>query len=178
MPVVAGLPIWGLLYFQAVKAPAVRLTGPLATGASVYTACATCHGTDGGGSSAAYKFIDNSVWQTFPKIEDQIRFVYNGTAGFRGLPYGNPDRPGGPRIGGAKGLMPPWGPKGNGLTDVEIVAAICHERHTLGAPSDPALKRAAETELVDWCSADGKKWIEVEEKGLIKMGVDITAANA
>jgi mono/diheme cytochrome c family protein len=178
MPVVAGLPIWGLMYFTAIKAPKVRLTGPLAEGAVVYGKCSSCHGTDGGGG-VGYAFVNNAVWQTFPKIEDQIRFVYQGTKGFRDLPYGNPDRPGGVRKGGAKGAMPNWGTKSGGeLTDVELVAVICHERHTLGTPSDPALKAAAEKELLDWCSADGKKWLEVEEKGLEKMEVDITAANA
>jgi mono/diheme cytochrome c family protein len=178
MPVVAGLPIWGLLYFQAIKAPKVRLTGPLAEGSAVYNKCSSCHGTDGGGG-VGYKLIDNSVWQTFPTIEDQIRFVYSGTKGVRGLPYGSADRPGGQRIGGAKGLMPNWGEKTGGeLTDKELVAVICHERHTLGAPTLPALKAAADKELETWCSPEGKKWIEMEEKGLAKMGVDITAANA
>jgi mono/diheme cytochrome c family protein len=177
MPVVAGLPLWGLLYFQAVKAPPVRLTGPVAQGSVLYAKCASCHGTDGGGN-AGYKFVDNSVWLTFPTIEQQIRFVYNGTAGFRGLPYGAADRPGGFRVGGARkaGDMPPWGStKPGGLSDGELVAVICHERHTLGSPTDPTRQAAAATELATWCSPDGKKWIEVEERGLEKMGVDISA---
>jgi mono/diheme cytochrome c family protein len=178
MPVVAGLPIWGLLYFQAIKAPKVEVTGPLAEGAAVYNKCVSCHGADGGGG-VGYGFVNNSLWQTFPTIEDQIRFVYQGTKGVRGLPYGAADRPGGQRIGGAKGAMPNWGQKSGGeLTDPELVAVICHERQSLGLPSIPALKLAAEKELAAWCSPEGKKWLEMEEKGLEKMGVDITAANA
>jgi mono/diheme cytochrome c family protein len=178
MPVVAGLPIWGLMYFMAIKAEKVRVTGPLAEGAQVYNNCAACHGTDGGGGSG-YSFQNNSVWLTFPTIEQQIRYVYNGTKGFKGLPYGSPDRPGGSRIGGVKGNMPNWGEKSGGsLTDPELVSVICHERHTLAPPSDAALKAAAEKELETWCSPEGKKWLEVEEKGLIKMEVDLKAGNA
>jgi mono/diheme cytochrome c family protein len=179
MPVVAGLPIWGLMYFMAIKAPKVRVTGPLAEGARVYITCSACHGTDGGGGSG-YPFVNNSLWKTFPTIEEQIRYVYHGTKGVKGLPYGSPDRPGGQRIGGARGNMPNWGLKtsGGSLTDAEIVAAICHERHELASPTEAALKPAAEKELELWCSPEGKKWLEVEEKGLEKMGVDITAANA
>jgi mono/diheme cytochrome c family protein len=178
MPVVAGLPIWGLLYFQAIKAPKVRVTGPLAEGAAVYNKCVSCHGAEGGGG-VGYSFVNNSLWQTFPTIEEQISYVYHGTKGVRGLPYGAADRPGGVRIGGVKGAMPNWGQKSGGeLTDPELVAVICHERQTLALPSIPALKKAAETELAAWCSPEGKKWLEVEEKGLEKMGVNIIAANA
>jgi mono/diheme cytochrome c family protein len=179
MPVVAGLPIWGLMYFLAIKAPKVRATGPLAEGAQVYSACASCHGTEGGGGYG-YPFVNNSLWQTFPTIEEQIRYVYNGTKGVKGLPYGSPDRPGGPHVGGVRGNMPNWGIKTTGgtLTDAQMVAVICHERHGLAAPTIPALKPSADKELALWCSPDGKKWLEVEEKGFDKMGINTTAANA
>jgi mono/diheme cytochrome c family protein len=178
MPVVAGLPIWGLMYFLAIKAPQVRVTGPLAEGSQVYASCATCHGTDGGGGYG-YPFVNNALWLTFPTIEQQITYVYYGTKGVKGLPYGSSDRPGGPHVGGARGNMPNWGVKSGGeLTDDQLVAVICHERHVLASPTLPALKPAAEKELELWCSPEGKKWLEVEEKGLEKMGVDITAANA
>jgi mono/diheme cytochrome c family protein len=174
MPVVVGLPVWGFMYLRAIKAPEPKVTGPLAGGAVVYGKCASCHGSDGAGG-VGYAFTNNALWLTFPTIEEQIRYVYQGTKGFKGVGYGNPDRPGGQRIGGAKGAMPNWGAKSGGeLTDAELVEVICHERHTLAPPTDPALKAAAEKEAEEWCSADGKHWLEVEEEGLDKMGVDLS----
>jgi mono/diheme cytochrome c family protein len=176
MSVVAILPVWGFMYFHAVNPAPKTVTGPLAGGAAVYSKCASCHGSAGAGG-VGYSFLNNSLWQTFPTIEEQIRYVYQGTKGFQDQPYGNPDRPGGQRIGGAKGVMPLWGSSAGGeLSDAELVEVICHERHTLAKPSLPELKEAAEAELEAWCSPEGEKWLEVEEAGLEEMGVDISAA--
>ena len=84
---------------------------------------------------------------TFPHIEDQLRFVYYGTALYNiaGVAdYGNPDRPAGAHLTGARGPMPAWGERANGeLTDPELLAVVCHERYTLGG-ADETVEYAAE----------------------------------
>ena len=111
--------------------------------------------------------------KTFPKIEDQINFVYHGTAGYQGEAYGNPARG---RVGGVKGQMPTQATKlGGALSDAEIVAVICHERYGSvgGVDAASAAKPEYVKEAEEWCTAGGAKWLEVEEGGLAKAGVDI-----
>jgi mono/diheme cytochrome c family protein len=172
MPVVVFLPLWLWMYVLATQKPPVKVTGPLKDGAVVYNSCASCHGADGGGG-VGYQLSGGSLVKTFPKIEDQINFVYNGTKGYSGIPYGNPARG---RIGGAKGQMPVWGAKlpGNQLTDPQLVAVICHERYSLGGvDAVTAAKAEYVKEAADWCSADGAKWLQVEEKGIAATGVKL-----
>lgn len=175
MPVVVFLPLWLWMYVLATQKPEVVVTGPLKEGVVVYNNCSSCHGADGSGG-VGYPLYNGSVVKTFPKIEDQINFVYNGTKGFSGKPYGDPNRAGGARIGGQKGQMPNWGEKtGGALSDAELVAAICHERYSLGGvDAVTAAKPDYVKEQTDWCSADGVKWLAVEEKGIAAgAGVDL-----
>jgi hypothetical protein len=51
---------------------------------------------------------------------------------------------------------------GGGLTDAEILAALCEERYTL-AGADAAGKYLKE--YTDYCTADGAKWLAVEAGG-------------
>jgi mono/diheme cytochrome c family protein len=174
MPVVIFLPLWMWMYVLATQKPPVVVTGPLKEGAVVYNKCASCHAADGGGG-VGYQLSGGSLVKTFPKIEDQINYVYNGsssTKGYQGKPYGDPARG---RIGGAKGKMPAWGNKvGGELTDAEMVAAICHERYSLGGvDAVTAAKPEYVKEAADWCSADGAKWQAVEEKGIEKAGIKL-----
>lgn len=164
MPVVVFLPLWLWMYVLATTKPEVVVTGPLKEGAVLYNVCAGCHGAAGGGG-VGYQLSEGSLVKTFPKIEDQINFVYNGTKGYNGKPYGDPARG---RIGGNKGQMPTQGLKpGGALTDAEIVAVICHERYTLGGVDAlNAAKPAYVKEAEEWCTPGGAKWTEVEEKGL------------
>ena len=108
-----------------------------AIGAETYGSCATCHGGNGGGG-VGYPFTDGEVLKTFPHIEDQLRFVYYGTAQYDAAGvdiYGDPDREGGPHLPGATGRDAGVG-SGNGeLTDAEILGVVCHERYTSAAPT-------------------------------------------
>lgn len=157
MATLSLLPIWGFMYLQGVKPEAKVVSGPLGDGAEVYNsaACASCHGAAGGGG-VGRQLSKGEVRLTFPHIEDQLNFVYDGTNGFRGAgltEYGNPDRPGGVRGTGSFGVMPSQGAKsGGGLTESEILAVVCHERFTIDgvAPTDPAV--VEEFEL--WCSEE------------------------
>ena len=169
MPVLAALPLWAFLYVNAMTRQPRKITGPLAQGAQVYVsgACVSCHGS-GGEGGVGRKLSEGEVLKTFPNIEDQIRFVYNGNKGYYGKPYGDPNRAGGPHIAGnggqyVSGAMPAQGAAAGGaLTDVQILAVLCEERYTLSG-ADPLGKYLKE--YTDYCTADGTKWAAVEAGG-------------
>ncbi|HYN34002.1 MAG TPA: hypothetical protein VES40_15365 [Ilumatobacteraceae bacterium] len=159
MATLSLMPIWGFMYVRAVTAPPVVVEGPLGIGAEVYSSCASCHGAAGGGG-VGYPFEGQAVLQTFPHIEDQIRYVYYGTEGFNAAGidiYGNPDRPGGPHITGERGVMPAFGSQ---LTEYEIIGVVCHERYTLGGADPTSEEWAAEFEA--WCAPDAPIFDAVE----------------
>ena len=158
------MPLWAFMYAKAVTTQEREATGPLAEGAVVYGNCASCHGAAGEGvSSLGYQFSEGEVLKTFPNIEDQIRFVYWGSANYQlaGVEvYGDPNREGGPHIAGERGAMPQQGPDAAGaLTDSELLGVVCHERFVLGgAEGDDAY----DAEFEQWCSPDSELWAEVE----------------
>ena len=152
MLALSALPIWAILYARSVTTQAKEVAGPLGVGAEVYSGCASCHGTDGGGvAGLGYQFSNGEVLKTFPNIEDQLRYVYFGTDNYNlaGVEiYGDPNRDGGAHITGVRGLMPG---QGGGLLDDEILSVVCHERYTLGG-ADPAAEYLEEFEK--WCSEE------------------------
>lgn len=138
------LPVWAFMYLRAVTPQAVEAVGPLAAGAETYNVCSSCHG-GGGEGGVGYPFANGEVIKTFPHIEDQLRFVYFGSQAYQDAGveiYGNPDRPGGPHVTKARGVMPA---QGGALTDVEILNVVCHERYTLGGYEEGM-------EYEKWCS--------------------------
>jgi len=162
------LPVWAFMYARAVTTQAVEATGPLALGEENYSVCASCHGADGGGG-VGYAFTGGSVLETFPHIEDQIRWVYFGTPGYNAAGveiYGNPDREGGPHLAGALGNMTGQSVNTDGaLTDYELLGVVCHERYTLGG-ADPGGDYAEEYET--WCSEDSEIFADLEGGGDIR----------
>jgi mono/diheme cytochrome c family protein len=162
MAALSIMPIWALMYARAVTEQPEEAAGPLGMGAEVYSGCAGCHGPTGGGG-AGYAFTGGEVLQTFPHIEDQLRYVYFGTAEYNlaGVDvYGNPDREGGAHVAGALGVMPQQGSTvGGSLTDYEILAVVCHERYALGG-ADPAADFAEEFET--WCSEESEIFLALE----------------
>ena len=153
------LPLWAFMYVRALTPTADRIAGPLGDGASVYTGCSSCHGSRGEGG-VGYQFSQGEVLKTFPHIEDQLRWVDNGTDAYvtAGIEiYGDPNRPGGAHIAKAKGVMPAQ--KGQ-LTDAQILAVVCHERFTLGG-ADPLGPN--ETEFNNWCAEDSPAWTALED---------------
>ena len=159
MATLSLMPVWGFMYVRAVTEPPEVIEGPLGIGTEIYSSCASCHGAAGGGG-VGYAFSGGSVLQTFPHIEDQIRYVYYGTEGYNaeGVEiYGNPDREGGPHVTGNLGVMPAFGGQ---LTQYEIVAVVCHERYTLGG-ADPTSEEWAE-EYETWCSEESPVFAELE----------------
>jgi mono/diheme cytochrome c family protein len=147
------LPIWLFMYVRSVtEAPAVA-SGPLGVGTELYSGCQSCHGSNGEGG-VGRQFSEGEVTKTFPHIEDQLRFVYFGTAEYNlaGVSsYGNPDREGGPHLTQSLGVMPGQGSTvGGDLTDDEVLAVVCHERYDLGG-ADPQSDAYIE-EFEHWCS--------------------------
>ncbi len=157
MPVLALLPLWALMYAQAMRPVDKELVGPLATGEEIYSQCSSCHGAEGGGG-VGYPFVDGSVLATFPSLEDQVAFVASGSQPFAGQPYGDPNRPGGARIGLARNgsPMPAFGTT---LSEAELVAVICHERYTLGGGDETG------EEFLQWCAEDAPGFLEAEAAG-------------
>jgi hypothetical protein len=167
MAALGFLPIWGFMYARAVTAQPVEAAGPLAVGEETYAGCQSCHGANGEGGSGR-QFSDGEVLLTFPHIEDQLRFVYFGTAGYNAAgvdSYGNPDREGGPHLTGSLGEMPPQGAEAGGsLTDAEILGVVCHERYALGG-ADEGGDFAEEFEK--WCSEESELFAELEAAGTL-----------
>jgi mono/diheme cytochrome c family protein len=164
MAALSLMPIWIFLYVRSLtEAPEVA-SGPLGIGAEVYGTCSSCHGASGEGG-VGRPFAEGEVLATFPHIEDQLRFVYFGTAEYNvaGVEsYGNPEREGGPHVAGSLGPMPPQGANAGGdLTDEEILAVVCHERYTLGGADPTSEEFVAEFE--DWCSEEAPAFLAVEE---------------
>ena len=145
------LPIWGFIYVRGVQPIERKVVGPLGEGAAVYANCQSCHGPDGAGG-AGRPLKDGEVLKTFPKIEDQLNFVYNGSAKYKAAGVaviGDPNRAGGAHTPLAYNgnPMPQQGSKAGGaLTDAQILAVVCHERYTLAGGDE------ASEEFTKWCS--------------------------
>lgn len=99
-PVLALLPLWGVLYVASVQPPPAGDTDPLVIGEEAYTAlgCSGCHGADGGGGTGA-KLSGGEVIKTFADPLSQAYWIHYGAkdGGARSDgTYGDLDRPGGP----------------------------------------------------------------------------------
>ena len=170
MATLSLMPVWGFMYVRALTDAGEVAEGPLSEGAEVYSNCASCHGA-GGGGGVGYAFEGGEILNTFPHIEDQIRYVYYGTEGYNiagvGI-YGNPDRVGGAHETGAQGVMPAFSSQ---LSAEEIIAVVCHERYTLGG-ADPTSEQF-ETEYEEWCSAEAPVFAAFAEGELELDGDDV-----
>jgi Cytochrome c len=168
MSALSMLPIWGFLYLRGVQPQPEEASGPLAIGAEVYKKqCAGCHQANGQGG-AGRPFWKGEVLKTFPKIEDQLNFVYNGSnlyeaAGITAI--GDPNREGGPHVplGYKPGaVMPAQGANAKGaLTDEEILSVVCHERYKLGGAKETDEQWEAEYEK--WCSPEAEMFLLLED---------------
>ena len=113
MAALSLLPIWVFMYVRVGHRRRRRsATGPLGVGAEVYSTCASPATAPPARAASAGRSPTARCSQTFPHIEDQLRFVYFGTAEYNlaGVEiYGNPDREGGPHLAGSFGVMPAAG---------------------------------------------------------------------
>jgi hypothetical protein len=162
MSALALLPVWAFMYARAVTTQAEEAAGPLGEGELIYGNCASCHGGAGGGG-VGYAFTEGEVISTFPNIEDQLRYVYFGTAEYQLADiavYGDPEREGGARETGALGVMPAQGSEAGGaLTDYEILGVVCHERYVLGGAAE---MEEYEGEFETWCSEESELYEALE----------------
>lgn len=101
-PVLAFLPLWGIIYLSSVQPPPAGESDPLVIGKAVYTAdCASCHQPDGSGASTGgpgQQLTDGHVLKTFPDPLEQVYWEHYGAidGGARADgTYGDPDREGG-----------------------------------------------------------------------------------
>lgn len=166
MAALSMLPIWAFMYVRALTQPPEVAAGPLGVGEATFAgSCASCHGATGGGGSGR-PLADGEVNETFPNIEDHLRFVYFGTEQYNltGVAsYGDPDREGGARTAGSFGAaMPGQGAAAGGdLGDAEILAVVCHERFGLpGSPEETDDEAAEEFEL--WCAEEAPAFLALE----------------
>ncbi|MBI4884858.1 MAG: hypothetical protein HY826_12475 [Actinobacteria bacterium] len=153
------LPVWAFMYVRALQPVTAQAQGPLGEGAAVFASCSSCHGAAGEGIGTAYAFKDGAVMATFPHIEDQLRWVKYGTEAYvaAGVEiYGDPNREGGARIAGASGGVMPAAAAALGLTDVEILAVVCHERYTLAGGDVTGV------EYEKWCGETSEIFLALE----------------
>ena len=159
MATLSLLPVWGFMYFLAIKPPEKVVEGPIAKGIEVWGGCAGCHGGAGQGGAGRVLYQGESL-KTFPHIEDMLNFVYTGSQAYvaAGLKvYGNPDREGGAHapLSYNGNPMPMQGEKAGGaLTEAEILAVVCHIRYDLSGADKADEKWAAEYE--HWCSSQSE----------------------
>jgi mono/diheme cytochrome c family protein len=126
MPVLLVLPFWAMVYMGAFAEPGGD-SGPR-TGPQIYASagCGSCHGPAGGGGVGP-KLSGGETKLTFPNVEDMVKWVAEGSSPSRGKPYGDPNRPGGPRPA-ASGGMPAFGTQ---LTPEEITTVVEYVREQL-----------------------------------------------
>ncbi|MCB0991870.1 MAG: c-type cytochrome [Acidimicrobiales bacterium] len=130
LPVLFLLPVWGITYVQMMADEEVTEVTALSEGAQVYNArgCAGCHGA-GGGGGVGYPFTEGSVLLTFPTIDPMLDWIAAGTTEWGvGNVIGDPNRPGGPHIAGARAVMPGF----SQLSEHEIYAVARYVREQLG----------------------------------------------
>ena len=150
--VMVFLPVWAIFYVGMLEPPDSEELILIENGATVYSTCASCHGSDGSGSATGRQLDDGELLLTFPSkpgfdgLAHHLSWVYNGTSGTQRLGfdhYGDPDRPGGQRevnsfASGMSGF--------SNLGLEELVSVVYYERATHGGLD--AEKAAHEEEML------------------------------
>ncbi len=126
------LPFWGIVYALTLDKPSPTVAGPLTQGQTEFTTCGACHGSTGGGGVGP-KLAGGAVLSQFPKIQDHLYWVMEGSAGFQQLgiktfgAHNSPVEPG----------MPSWA---DALTPTQLIGVVRYERETLsGQKVTPAI---------------------------------------
>jgi mono/diheme cytochrome c family protein len=167
MATLGVMPIVLFMYIRGLTPQVAEATGPVADGAELFNACASCHSADGSGG-AGRQLSEGDVLLTFPKIEWQLNLVDTGSRPHAGVVYGDPNRPDGPHIGLAYNgnEMPAQGiAHGGALTDAQILAVVCHERYDLPGNADPTDEAWVE-EYEKWCSPDSVIYAGLQDGSL------------
>lgn len=126
----AAVPVWAFFFAGTFVVPKSTVETEAALGARLFTAnCSTCHLANGAGKEGGG--VGRPLWKgqvelTFLKAEQQVAFVRHGSCGL-GVPYGNPDRPGGQH----KAIMGMPAFPETALTESQLNAIITYERSVL-----------------------------------------------
>ena len=126
----AAVPVWAFFFAGTFVVPKSTVETEAALGARLYTAnCSTCHLANGAGKEGGG--VGRPLWKgqvelTFLKAQQQVAFVRHGSCGL-GVPYGNPDRPGGQH----KAIMGMPAFPETALTENQLHAIITYERSVL-----------------------------------------------
>jgi mono/diheme cytochrome c family protein len=142
MPVIALLPVWAIVYYNAVQSPPAGADDPLTIGQQVYSAnCAACHGATGGGGTGPA--LDNGdATTTFPNPYEMVHWIaFGAKEGARpDGTYGDPKRSGGAhRLSTFPAAMPGWK---DSLSTEELAAVTMYVRQVIDE-ADPASKEEA-----------------------------------
>lgn len=141
-PVLAALPLWGFIYYFAIKPAPAGANDPIAIGSVVYSQnCAGCHLANGAGASAGgtgQQLNDGHVLATFPDPLQMVHWISYGAAGGARAngTYGDPKRPGGAmNINTLTAAMPNFDTT---LTPEQIAAVTIYVRESIsgGKPAD------------------------------------------
>jgi mono/diheme cytochrome c family protein len=129
MPVLVAIPLWAFFFPAAFsKHQKAVVTDPITIGNQVYhSSCSTCHGSNGeGGVGPALHAGVAAI--TFPKVQDHIDWVKNGSVGLaKNAPYGDPNRAGGQHVA-SKNDMPGFA---SSLSPTQIADVVAYERTKL-----------------------------------------------
>jgi hypothetical protein len=158
LPVIAALPIWAMSFAGTMQQPEVEDI-LLIDAELVYGSCAGCHGGNGGGG-VGYALSDGEVLATFPNVIDQLAHTARGSDAIAGQQYGDPDRPGGARVAGDRGLMPA---QQASLSLIELEIVVFHERAILAGE--------------DTSSPEYQEWIEHMRETIESDGLDAGEIN-
>ncbi len=153
LPVIAALPIWALSFAGTMQQPESEDI-LLIDAELVYGSCAGCHGGNGGGG-IGYAFSDGEILATFPEAIDHMAHTARGSDAIAGEAYGDPNRAGGGRISGERGLMPA---QMASLSLIELELVVFHERAILGGE--------------DTSSPGYQEWMEHMREEIETVGLD------
>jgi mono/diheme cytochrome c family protein len=131
MPVLIGLPLWGIIYLGAFGNRAkANANDPVAIGGTLFSAnCATCHGANGEGGVGP-QLNSGQVLRVWPKVADHVNWVKTGGAPYVGKTIGATNIP-----VPANSVMPGFA---SSLSDLQIRQVVCYERVTFGGEKESA----------------------------------------
>jgi len=124
VPVLALLPLWGVVYALTLDPPTPTEPGPLDLGAETYAGkgCSGCHGAGGAGAGAVPGLA--ATPEDFAVPGDMVSWLALGSPGYQALGI-EEYAPGKPVAGG----MPGWA---DSLTAEELMSVVLHERTEYG----------------------------------------------
>ena len=131
MPLLAALPLWGIIYLGAFgnRNPAAA-NDPAVVGGQLFAAnCSSCHGANGEGGVGP-KLAGGEVVKTWPKVADHVSWVRTGGTPFIGKTYGAQGH-----TVPANNVMPAFA---GTLTDTQIAQVVCYERVSMGNEPESA----------------------------------------